>query len=179
MHFDDIKLISKPVTTFIPMELCHVLKAFLKIHNPNGVKYKTTLWRKIENNENLRKQYRPYQEQARLAFQQNGYDSDVRLFEAFTSNIDPDYLFEKLKGFYGNTIDPDVKQWHENNVQIVKDDATNTSESIKLPINHPQIEIIGDMEELQDLQKLMSEKRITQNDLVIILNAVRWSSFLN
>lgn len=119
MNFQDIKLIEEPVMSFIPADIWHTLVQFLKKEQVENLTYKTILWRKIQEDDELREQYRPYQEKAQLAFKQCGCDKDARMFDGFISNIDSDYLFEKLKGFYGPDMDPEVVAYHNRQVKII------------------------------------------------------------
>lgn len=175
MNFDDVKRIEKPMMTFIPVDILYTFSHFLKMYKPDGIEYKITPWRKIQQNEKLRKKYRPYQEKTQKAFRENGCDKDVVLFSGFTSNIDPEYLFEKLKSFYGPTIDPEVKAWMKSNAQVVKDEEPVVQpDSIVLSITDERIRVIGEFEKLQKLQHLIETKSLSQEDLILILTNLQW-----
>lgn len=177
MDFKDLKLTDEKTLSFIPTSIRYVFVDFLKQHNPNGVTYTVIPWRKIETDTTLKDKYRPYQKMAKAAFEKCGYEpSSEKAYDGFISNIEPQYLFEKLKAFYGKSIDADVKAWHENAIESVNETEThaeNQTESVTLNITDPTINIIGSFEELVELDRLMQEKELTDNDLKTILVAVQ------
>ena len=177
MHFQDLKLTDDPVMFFIPTSLRYAFVEFLKDANLKDVKYSVAPWRKIDNDDTLRTSYRPYQEKAKAAFEQCGYETtDAKAYDGFISNIDPQYLFEKLKAFYGPNMDPDVKNWHNQSITAVPDEPLQSQQpQLTLDITDPAIEIIGSFEQLEELKNLMTTKQLSQDNLKTILVAVQFS----
>lgn len=171
MQFTDLKLTNEPIMSFIPTDLRYAFTQFLKKERPD-IKYTVTPWRKIEKDENLKKLYRPYQAKAKAAFEKCGFrQTDVKIYDGFTSNIEPQYLFEKLKAFYGDTMDSEVQQWHDNNIKPVNDD--NNTEQITLNITDPSIVFTGSFEQLKALEHIMTTKQLSENDIKTILAAAQ------
>lgn len=180
MHFHDLKLTDDPVMSFIPTSLRYVFVEFLKNANLKDVKYNIMPWRKIDNDDTLRTSYRPYQEKAKAAFEQYGYEStDVKAYDGFISNIEPQYLFEKLKAFYEPNMDPDVKDWHDRSITAVPDKSSQSQQpQLTLDITDPAIEIIGSFEQLEELKNLMTTKQLSQDDLKTVLVAVQLNDMI-
>lgn len=111
--FDDLKRNPNGQTAFfLPMRLRIMLTNEM---NRQGVKLNRKLvsYREIMNSPELTQKYRPYQEAAHKAFVECGCEDAMvpECYDMLLTDIDPDGLFEKLKLFYGDTIDPDYAFW--------------------------------------------------------------------
>ena len=107
--FDDIKINPDGQTEFfLPMRLRIMLTNEL---NRQGVNIKRSIisYREIMDSKELTTKYRSYQEEAYKSFVANGYDDVIQpqFYDMLITDVDPDYLFDKLKLFYVDTIDPD------------------------------------------------------------------------
>ena len=72
------------------------------------VDFKCIKAKDIQRNPELKKKYRPYQEQCRNAFIQAGYDPEITasVYDGFISNIDPEWLFNCLCTFFKPDVNP-------------------------------------------------------------------------
>lgn len=120
--FDDLIINPEGQTEFfLPMRLRIMLTNEL---TRQGVKINRKLisYRDIMNSEELTAKYKPYQEVAYQEFVANGCEDAMQpqFYDMLITDIDPKYLFEKLKLFYGNTIDLDYAFWKNNDAQAIK-----------------------------------------------------------
>mgnify|MGYP005889583081 FL=1 len=69
----------------------------------------------IQRNPELRKKYRPYQEQWRNAFIQAGYEHNIEAdgYDGFISNIDPEWLFNCVCTFFKPDVNPIAYEYME------------------------------------------------------------------
>jgi hypothetical protein len=111
--FDDLKINPNDQTAFfLPMRLRIMLTNEM---NRQGVKINRKLisYREIMNSPELSQKYRPDQEAAHKAFVECGCEDamEPEFYDMLITDVDPKALFEKLKLFYGDTIDPDYAFW--------------------------------------------------------------------
>ena len=76
MILDNMKFTDKESLTFVPIELINTFCHFLDVEHPD-VDFKCIKAIDIQRNPELRKKYRPYQEQWRNAFIQAGYKHNI------------------------------------------------------------------------------------------------------
>lgn len=180
ISFHDLKINPNGETGFfLPMRLRIMLTNELNKQSVN-VNRKLISYREIMNSKELAAKYKPYQEKAYQAFVANGCDEAMQpqFYDMLITDIEPNYLFEKLKLFYGDTIDPDYAFWKQVNShpKTVKDEIKET-ERITIPVSSDKFEIIGSYEEIQDLAQLMKEKDLTEQDCETVLRAIRLPIF--
>ena len=101
MILDNMKFTDKESLTFVPIKLINTFCHFLDVEHPE-VDFKCIKAKDIQRNPELRKKYRPYQEQCRKAFIQAGFEDKIRAngYDGFISNIAPEWLFNRLCTFF-------------------------------------------------------------------------------
>ena len=119
--FDDLKINPEGQTEFfLPMRLRIMLTNEL---TRQGVKInrKLVTYRDIMNSEELTAKYKPYQEAAYQEFVANGCEDAMQpqFYDVLITDVDSKYLFEKLKLFYGDTIDSDYSFWKNIDSQAI------------------------------------------------------------
>ena len=114
MVLDNMKFTDKESLTFVPIKLINTFCHFLDVEHPD-VDFKCIKAIDIQRNPELRKKYRPYQEQCRNAFIQAGYEPNIEAngYDGFISNIDPEWLFNCVCTFFKpDVILPPMNTWN-------------------------------------------------------------------
>lgn len=171
IQFNDLTYNSNGVTGFfLPMRLRMMLLAELRRQNIK-IQYTLVSYRRIQKQKDLTTQYAPYQKAAYDAFTKSGYDATMSpdYYDLIITDIEPNYLFKKLKLFYGNTMDADMKDTIQSETYPVKDETTDKTQ---IPVSADLFDIIGTEEDLQDLAALMKAKNLTEEDCETILHAI-------
>ena len=107
MVLDNMKFTDKESLTFVPIKLINTFCHFLDVEHPE-VDFKCIKAKDIQRNPELRKKYRPYQEQCRKAFIQAGFEDNIEAdgYDGFISNIDPEWLFNRICTFFKPDVNP-------------------------------------------------------------------------
>lgn len=178
MTFEDIKYTDKKTVFVIPNELLIHLREALQAANI-PLNYEVILNREINKNENLKNKYDKFRKAARKAYMENGYeDHPYQLYSIIISNIDSDYLWEKLKICYGNQQD-DYYHTHDafqiTSTPIKEENDEGDPVALDIPITSDVFMFIGEDDEMIAFEKLMKEKNLTEDDIGLILSCVRFS----
>ena len=118
--FNDIKMSDEKSTVYIPRRLRDCFCDFLKNKCPD-VQYDTISRWEIPGSdfETARNDF--YSKHSGM-FAGTEYEDYPRgMYVGFVSNIDAEYLLDKLKLFYGNSKDEEVKKW-EKETEPKRDD---------------------------------------------------------
>lgn len=178
IRFDDLQINPDGNTAFfLPMRLRMMLmneleKADIDIH------HKLISHRQIQKSAEMLTTYAPYQKAAYKAFTDCGYDPAMTpdCYDALVSDVEPNYLFEKLKLFYGDTIDPDFAAQLEGETFSVKNDADGEP-AVKPAVPTKRFDVIGSDEDVRAFNSLVSEKDLTEEDCLTVLHTLRLKIF--
>ncbi|MEF2926976.1 MAG: hypothetical protein U0O31_10040, partial [Catenibacterium sp.] len=118
-----------------------------------------------------RKKYRPYQEQCRKAFIQAGFEDNIRAngYDGFISNIDPEWLFNRLCTFFKPDVNPIAYEYMTRSFCNIDPD---NDDRILPTIWRSRFEIIGDGEQCDQLENLIENCNLTNDDLALILQTL-------
>lgn len=171
MVLDNMKFTDNESLTFVPIELINTFCHFLDIEHPE-VDFKCIKAKDIQRNPELRKKYRPYQEQCRNAFIQAGYDHDITAsgYDGFISNIDPEWLFNRICTFFKPDVNPIAYEYMTRSFGHF--DPEN-DDRILPTIWRSRFEIIGNGEQCDKLENLIENCNLTNDDLALILQTLQ------
>ena len=100
-------------------------------------------------------------------------DFSISEYVGLKSNIDTDYIVQKLKLFRGNEKDEEVKKWEkEREGAFLIKKAPDSSDYAMLNLDARIFSAVGSYEKIEELQKLMEEKGLDQDDIMIILKSL-------
>ena len=171
MVLDNIKFTDKESLTFVPIKLINTFCHFLDVEHPE-VDFKCIKAKDIQRNPELRKKYRPYQEQCRKAFIQAGFEDNIRAngYDGFISNIDPEWLFNRLCTFFKPDVNPIAYEYMTRSFGHYDPD---NDDRILPTIWRSRFEIIGDGEQCAKLENLIKYCNLTNDDLALILQTLK------
>lgn len=170
MVLDNIKFTDKESLTFVPIELINTFCHFLDVEHPE-VDFKCIKAKDIQRNPELRKKYRPYQEQCRNAFIQAGYKPNIEAdgYDGFISNIDPEWLFNRICTFFKPDVNPIAYEYMTRSFGHYDPD---NDDRILPTIWRSRFEIIGDGEQCDKLANLIEYCNLTNDNLALILQTL-------
>ena len=184
IDLSDLQLTDDKTTFFMPAELRYKFSETLA----QQMSLQTTLpqfeiqiihWQDIKDSPDLKAKYEKYQQASKAAFDEAGFEKRPHVFyDGVISNIEPNYLFEKLKFFLDdNTPIGTVEDVPDENNSENDLNQNLNHESVTLDIDEDYFDIFGSFEDLQKLSQLMQEKQLTEDDLRIILHAISIRDF--
>ena len=97
------------------------------------------------------------------------------MYVGFTSNIDSEYLLDKLKLFYGSDKDEEVKKWEketEPKMRIIKESEDKSDYTI-FGLDSRKFEIVGGYEDAVALRKLMDKKHMDHDEIELIVGCLK------
>ena len=136
------------------------------------VDFKCIKAKDIQRNPELRKKYRPYQEQCRNAFIQAGYDPEITasVYDGFISNIDLEWLFNCVCTFFKPDVNPIAYEYMEHSFGCFDPD---NDDRILPTIWRSRFDIIGDGEQCDQLENLIENYNLTNDNLALILQTLK------
>lgn len=184
IDLSDLQLTDDKTTFFMPAELRYKFSETLA----QQMSLQATLpqfeiqiihWQDIKDSPDLKAKYEKYQQASKAAFDEAGFEKRPHVFyDGVISNIEPNYLFEKLKFFLDdNTPIGTVEDVPDENNSENDLNQNLNHESVTLDIDEDYFDIFGSFEDLQKLSQLMQEKQLTEDDLRIILHAISIRDF--
>lgn len=103
----------------------------------------------------------------------NTEDFPISEYVGLKSNIDKVILHEKLKLFRGDEKDEEVKKWEkEREAAFLIKKAPDSSDYAILNLDSRIFSAVGSYEKIEELQRLMEEKGLDQDDIMIILKSL-------
>ena len=109
-------------------------------------------------------------------FSDSLYEKDypIERYEAFISNIAPEQVLEKAKYFYlGKEDEEFIAHETANITRCLVKISENQDDAIVLPLDCRKFEVIGNDDELERLNYLISEKNLSDEDILLIFSAIR------
>ena len=97
------------------------------------------------------------------------------MYVGFVSNIDAEYLLDKLKLFYGNSKGKEVKKWEketEPKMRIIKESEDKSDYTI-FGLDSRKFEIVGGYEDAVELRKLMDKKHMDHDEIELIVGCLK------
>lgn len=176
--FDDIKLTDTKNTVYLPKHLKIVFCEFL--HNKcSNVDFETIpIWEihdRFSYNGEYRKARGSFYRDHKDMFVGSEYENYPRgMWVGMVSYIDTGYLLEKLKLFYGDTKDEEVKDWEKNTEQKLRIivNAPDKSDYTILGLDSRKFEVTGSYESVVELRKMMDRKHMDQDEIELILSSI-------
>jgi hypothetical protein len=172
--FNDIKMSDEKNTVYIPRRLRDCFCDFLKNKCPN-VQYDTISRWEIPGSafEPARNDF--YSKHSGM-FAGTEYEDYPRgMYVGFVSNIDAEYLLDKLKLFYGSDKDEEVKKWEkvtEPKMRIIKESEDKSDYTI-FGLDSRKFEIVGGYEDAVALRKLMDKKHMDHDEIELIVGCLK------
>ena len=170
MILDNMKFTDKESLTFVPIKLINTFCHFLDVEHPE-VDFKCIKAKDIQRNPELRKKYRPYQEQCRKAFIQAGFEDNIEAdgYDGFISNIDSEWLFNLICTFFKPDVNPIAYEYMERSFGSYDPD---NDDRILPTIWRSRFNIIGDGKQCDQLENLIENCNLTNDDLALILQTL-------
>lgn len=170
MVLDNIKLTNKRSITFIPIEVNGTLCHFLHEEHPE-IDYDIIHAIKIKRNPELNAKYSKYQEQCQKVFTQYGYNPEISAdhYEAFISNIDPEWLFERICTFWKPDINPIAYEYMRRSYGS----GINAENTVLPTIWRNRFDIIGNANQCNRLEILIDNCNLSNDDLELILHTLK------
>lgn len=136
------------------------------------VDFKCIKAKDIQRNPELKKKYRPYQEQCRNAFIQAGYDPEITasVYDGFISNIDPEWLFNCVCTFFKPNVNPIAYEYMERSFGCFDPD---NDDRILPTIWCSRFDVIDDGEQCDQLENLIENCNLTNDNLALILQTLK------
>lgn len=172
--FNDIKMSDEKSTVYIPRRLRDCFCDFLKIKCPD-VQYDTVSRWEIPGSDFEPARNDFYSKHSGM-FTGTEYEDYPRgMYVGFVSNIDTEYLLDKLKLFYGNSKDEEVKKWEnetEPKMRIIKESEDKPDYTI-FGLDSRKFEIVGGYEDAVELRKLMDKKHMDHDEIELIVGCLK------
>lgn len=172
--FNDINISDDKNTVYIPRRLRDCFCDFLKNRRPD-IQYDTISRWEIPGSdfETARNDF--YSKHSGM-FAGTEYEDYPRgMYVGFVSNIDAEYLLDKLKLFYGSDKDEEVKKWEkktEPKMRIIKESEDKSDYTI-FGLDSRKFEIVGGYEDAVALRKLMDKKHMDHDEIELIVGCLK------
>lgn len=185
IDLSDLQLTEEKTMFFMPAVLWHKFSLALEKQKNSfvvlqNIDYERISWSDINQSPDLKAKYEKYQQESKKTFDEAGFVTHHDLYDGIISNIEPGYLFEKLKLFYDDNSDciiTDVPDDWEPDWEPDWDQNEENQESVTIDVNPDEFEVFGSFEDTQKLSQLMQEKQLTEDDLRIILHTISIRDF--
>lgn len=173
MTFKDIKLVEAENIIYIPQPMAWALEAFLK-RDCTALEYEIIPKWKIKYGLYGEADVSHFFFLHKDLFVGTEYeDFPISEYVGLKSSIDTDYLVEKLKLFRSNEKDEEVKKWEkEREAAFIIKKAPDSSDYAMLNLDARIFSAVGSYEKIEELQRLMEEKGLDQDDIMIILKTL-------
>ena len=180
MTFKDIKLVEAENIIYIPQPMAWALEAFFKRDCP-ALEYEIIPKWKIKYRFYGKADVNHFFFLHKDLFVGTEYeDFPISEYVGLKSNIDNDYLAEKLKLFRGDEKDEEVKRWEkEREAAFLIKKAPDSSDYAMLNLDARIFSAAGSYEKIEELQRLMEEKDLDQDDIMIILKSLKLTPIPN
>ena len=182
IDLSDLQVTKEKTLFFIPAGLRHkfseALAQQMNVSQLPQFEIQIIHWQDIKNSPDLKAKYEQYQQASKNTFDEAGFEQQPHVFyDGVISNIEPNYLFEKLKFFLDDkTPISTVENVTDDNTSNKMNPETN-SELVTLDIDEEYFDVFGSFEDVQKLSQLMQEKHLTDDDLQTILRSVQIRNF--
>lgn len=180
MTFKDIKLVEAENIIYIPQPMAWALEAFLKRDCPALECEIIPKW-KIKYGLYGEADISHFLYLHKDLFADTEYEEfPMSEYVGLKSNIDTDYIVQKLKLFHGDEKDEEVKKWEkERESAFLIKKAPDSSDYAMLNLDSRIFSAVGSYEKMEELQRLMEEKDLDQDDIIIILKSLELNPIPN
>ena len=175
MNFNDLRLIDKKETVFLPSNLRYKLSEVLAEKRPD-IEQESIGRMSIIPGSEIYGQRNAFYEKYKGEFSDSIYEKDypVERYEAFISKIEPEQIFEKVKYFYLGKEDEEFLEWDAKSSQPCLTRVSEDDEDVVvLPLDCSKFEAVGDFGALEKLNFLINEKELTESDIELIFSAIK------
>ena len=179
MNFDDLRLMEEKSVVFLPNNLRYKLSELLAERRPD-IEQESITRMNILPGSKMYKQREKFFKEHQNIFYDSLYEKDypIERYEAFISNIAPEQVLEKAKYFYLGKKEDGEFIAHETAgiTRCLVKITENQDDAIVLPLDCRKFEAIGSDDELWRLNCLISEKALSEDDILLIFSAIRKKS---
>ena len=160
---------------FLPNNLRYKLSELLAEKRPDIEQESITRMNILPDSEMYKQREKFFKEHQNI-FSDSLYEKDypIERYEAFISNIAPEQVLEKAKYFYlGKEDEEFIAHETANMIRCLVKITENQDDAVVLPLDCRKFDIIGGDDELERLNCLISEKNLSEEDILLIFSAIR------